>query len=193
VFPGQDGRRYRIVSFVAEEPRRVLAYVLDEEREDTVGDKYWQKTTTWTSSADEKLVDVLMAAIVHLMNPPALIANDAELEGKRADAATIMAQPTDKRGDATESKPTPTLQVTCRRCDLQFAHAGSPGHVTCPGCGHAQVPNFTAEAAQCTWPRCRRPSGHVGNHVDQQGEPIMCSSSCGRGAGHGGKCHEAHP
>ena len=97
VFPGPDGRRYRIVSFVGGDPSRVEKYVLDEEREDTVGDKFWQPTTTWVLSSDLKLQDILMSAILYLMNPNALIANDAELEGRKADAATITAQPADKR------------------------------------------------------------------------------------------------
>jgi hypothetical protein len=187
VFPGPDGRRYRIVSFVGVggDPIRVEKYVLDEEREDTVGDKFWYPTTAWEPSrSDVKLADVLMAAIQHLMNPNALMANDAELEGRKADAATIMSQPTPTK-----------LQATCRDCGFQFTHTGTLKDVmtSCPHCNRQQVPNFTADAPQCDWSRCRRPRGHVGNHVDQQGEPIMCSSNCGRAAGHGGKCFEAHP
>jgi hypothetical protein len=241
VFPGPDRRRYRIVSFVGGEPNRVEKYVLDEEREDTVGDKFWNPTTTWAPSSDVKLADVLMSAIQHLMNPNALIANDAELERRSADAATIMSQPTDKRGvtdgprrvlvagadfsssathvgallagtricsrckqvdphhtvecNAVEAATPTRLQATCRRCDLQYTHEGSLTDMTttCPECRHGQVPNFTNHAPQCEYSRCRRPRDHVGNHVDQQGEPIMCSRECGRPAGHGGKCFEAHP
>jgi hypothetical protein len=97
---------------------------------------------------------------------------------------------------ATPELPTPTtLQATCRHCDLQFTHAGTAHAIaiTCPECGRQQKPNFTADSPQCDYSRCRRPRDHVGNHVDQQGDPIMCSRDCGRAAGHGGKCYEAHP
>jgi hypothetical protein len=94
VFPGPDGRRYRIVSLVGEPhpTRPSLQYVLDEEREDTVGAKFWHATTSWTPSSDVKLTDILMSAIRYLMNPHALMANDAEIDGRVDDAATIMAQ-----------------------------------------------------------------------------------------------------
>jgi hypothetical protein len=241
VFTGPDRRRYRIVSFVGGEPSRVEKYVIDEEREDTVGDKFWHPIYSWEPRKADKLTDLLVTAILYLMNPNALMINDAELEGRKADAATIAAQPADKRGvtdgprrvlvagvdfsssathvaalpagtricsrcaqvdpshtvECNAAEPiTPTkLQATCRRCDLQYTHDGSLTDMTttCPECQHGQVPNFTADAPQCDYPRCRRPREHVGNHVDQQGDPIMCSRDCGRPAGHGGKCYEAHP
>ena len=132
VFPGIDGKRYRIVSF--NEEGTTKKYVIDEEREDTVGDKFWHPTGTWwLNPGDPKVFDLLMSAILHLMNPNALMANDAALEGREADAAKIMNQQA-----PVDSKKTCPLTCTALGCRLPLGHADEheTAYCTCGELAH---------------------------------------------------------
>jgi hypothetical protein len=70
-------------------------YVIDIQMTDSIGDMYWKEHTAVIFKKDLSTSNLLMSAVMHLLNPNALIANDAELEGRPADAAEINKQ-TDK-------------------------------------------------------------------------------------------------
>jgi hypothetical protein len=79
-----DRNKYRLVS------QDKYQYIVDRLGEDSVGDPVWVKITNFKYSSNTDLISLLTSAVFYLLNPNAIIANDAELEGDPGSAEKIL-------------------------------------------------------------------------------------------------------